>query len=122
MIHYHKIMMVFGCALAKAVIRWLPTTEAWVRAQVRLCWIFGGRSGTGAGFLRVLQFSLAIFIPPIAPQSPSSVIWGWHNRPIVIAVPSGYNSDPTNNNNNNNVCKCQKLIFLYVYKLMMMIM
>jgi hypothetical protein len=24
-----------------------------------------------------------------APQSPSSVIWGWYNRPIVAAVPSG---------------------------------
>jgi hypothetical protein len=32
---------------------------------------------------------LPIFIPPIAPQSPSSIIWGWYNRPVVAAVPSG---------------------------------
>jgi hypothetical protein len=33
--------------------------------------------------------SLSVFIPPIAPQSPSSIIWGWYNRPEVAAVPSG---------------------------------
>jgi hypothetical protein len=38
---------------------------------------------------RVLRFPLPIFIPPIAPQSPSSIIWGLHNRPDVAAVPSG---------------------------------
>jgi hypothetical protein len=37
------------------------------------CGICGGRSGAGAGFLRVLRFPLPIFIPPIAPQSPSSI-------------------------------------------------
>jgi hypothetical protein len=26
------------------------------------------------------------YIPPIAAQSPSSIIWGWYNRPIVAAV------------------------------------
>jgi hypothetical protein len=31
----------------------------------------------------------ANFIPPVAPQSPSSIIWGWHNRPEVAAIPSG---------------------------------
>jgi hypothetical protein len=29
------------------------------------------------------------FIPPIAPQSPSSILWGWYSRPVVAAVPSG---------------------------------
>jgi hypothetical protein len=48
-----------------------------------------GQSGTGAGFLRVLRFPLPIFIPPTVPQSPSSIIWGWYNRPVVAAVPSG---------------------------------
>jgi hypothetical protein len=28
----------------------------------------GGQSGAGAGFLRVLQFPLPNFIPPIAPK------------------------------------------------------
>jgi hypothetical protein len=31
---------------------------------------------------------LPIFIPPIAPQSSSSIIWGSYNRPVVAAVPS----------------------------------
>jgi hypothetical protein len=38
------------------------------------------------GFLRLLQIPLPIFIPPIAPQSPSPIIWGWYNRPEVAAV------------------------------------
>jgi hypothetical protein len=37
----------------------------------------------------VLWFPLPIFIPPISPQSPSSIICGWYNRPVVAAVPSG---------------------------------
>jgi H+/Cl- antiporter ClcA len=40
-----------GRAIAQAVSRRLPTATAWVRAQVRLCEICGGRSGTGASFL-----------------------------------------------------------------------
>jgi hypothetical protein len=47
----------------------------------------GGQSGAEAGFLRVLRFPLPIFIPRIAPQSPSSIIWGLYNRPEVAAVP-----------------------------------
>jgi hypothetical protein len=46
------------------------------------------------GFLRVLRFPLPIFIAPTAPQSPSSIIWGWYNRPIVAAVPSGLSLTP----------------------------
>jgi hypothetical protein len=30
---------------------------------------------------------LPIFIPPISPQSPSPIIWGLYNRPVVAAVP-----------------------------------
>jgi hypothetical protein len=65
-----------------------------VRTRVRSCGICGGRSGTGAGFLRVLRFPMPIFIPPIAPESPSSTIWGWYNRPVVAAVPSGLSLTP----------------------------
>jgi hypothetical protein len=56
--------------------------------------ICGGQSGAGAGFLRVLWFPLPIFIPPIAPKSPSSIIWGLYNRPEVAAVPSGLSPTP----------------------------
>jgi hypothetical protein len=52
----------------------------------------------GAGFLRVLRFPLPIFIPPIAPQSPSSIIWGLYNRPEVAAVPTGLSPTPLKKN------------------------
>jgi hypothetical protein len=76
-----------GRAIAQAVSRWLPTAAARVRARVWSCRICGGQSGAEAGFLRVLRFPLPIFIPPIAPQSPSSIIWGLYNRPEVAALP-----------------------------------
>jgi hypothetical protein len=77
-----------GRAIAQAVSRRIPTAAGRVQAPVRLCGICG-QSGTEAGFLRVLLFPLPIFIPPTAPQSPSSNIWGWYeyNRPVVAAVP-----------------------------------
>jgi hypothetical protein len=65
----------------------LPTAAARVRSRV--VWssgICGGQSGAGEGFLRVLWFPLPIFIPSIAPQSPSPIIWGWYNMPEVAAV------------------------------------
>jgi hypothetical protein len=77
-----------GRAIAQAVSRWLSTAAARVRTRVWSCGICGAQSGAGAGFLRVLQFPLPILIPPIAPQSPSSIIWGLYNRPEVAAVPS----------------------------------
>jgi hypothetical protein len=40
------------------------------------------------------RFPLPIFIPPTAPQSPSSIIWGGHNRPVVAAIPSGLSFTP----------------------------
>jgi hypothetical protein len=61
---------------------------------VRSCGICDGQSGTGEGFLRVLRFPLPIFIPPTAPHSSSSIIWGWYNRPVVAAVPSGLSLIP----------------------------
>jgi hypothetical protein len=74
-------------AIAQAVSRPLPTATAQVRARVWSCGICGGQSGAGSGFLRVLRFLLPIFTPPIAPQSPSSIIWGLYNRPELAAVP-----------------------------------
>jgi hypothetical protein len=86
-------MSIFRCthgrAIAQGVSRRLPTAAARVRAWVWSCGICGERSGAGTGFLRVLRFPLPIFIPPTAPQSPSSIIWDWHKRPIVVAVLSG---------------------------------
>jgi hypothetical protein len=57
-----------GLAVAQAVSRWLPIGAARVRVRAA-CGICGGQSGTGAGFLRVLRFPLAIIIPPISPLS-----------------------------------------------------
>jgi hypothetical protein len=74
-------------AIAQAVSCWLPTAAARVRARFWSCGICGGQRGAGAGFLRVLRFPLPIFIPPTAPQSPSSIIWGLYIRPEVAAVP-----------------------------------
>jgi hypothetical protein len=83
-----------GRAITQAVSRWLPTAAARVRALVWSSGICGGQSGGGAGFLRVLRFPLPIFIPSIAPQSPSSIIWGLYNRLEVAAVPSGLSPTP----------------------------
>jgi hypothetical protein len=49
---------------------------------------------TLGGFLRVFRFPLPIFIPLIAPQSPSSLTRRWYNRPVVAAVPSGLSLTP----------------------------
>jgi hypothetical protein len=86
--------MCWDSAIAQAVSRWLPTATARVRARFWSCGICGGQSGAAAGFLRVLRCPLPIFIPPISPQSPSSIIWGWYSRPVVAAVPSGLSLTP----------------------------
>jgi hypothetical protein len=80
-------MLHIGRAIAQAVSCRLPTTAARVRAQIKSCGIFGGQSGTGVDFLRVLRFPLSILIPPTTPHS-SSTIRGWYNRPVVADVPS----------------------------------
>jgi hypothetical protein len=33
------------------------------------------------------ELPMPIFIPQISPQSPSPIIRGWYNRPVVAAVP-----------------------------------
>jgi hypothetical protein len=72
---------------AQAVSHRLPTVATRVRSH-RSCGTCGEKSGTGAGFLRILRFPLQILIPPTAPHS-TIIIWGWYNRPIVTAVPNG---------------------------------
>jgi hypothetical protein len=72
----------WGRDIAQAISSPLPTAAARVRAQVRSYEICSGQNGTEEGFLRALRFPLPIFIPPIPPQSPSLIIWGWYNRPI----------------------------------------
>jgi hypothetical protein len=68
-------------AIAQEFNRRLTTAAAQVRARVRSCGICGGQIGTGVGYLRVLRFPLPIRIPPITPQSSSSIIRSWYNRP-----------------------------------------
>jgi hypothetical protein len=60
----------------------LPIGRAVAQAVSRLlksCGIYGEQTGTGVGFLWVLQFPPSL-IPPTAPHS-SSIIRGWYNRP-----------------------------------------
>jgi hypothetical protein len=47
----------------------IPTALAQILFQVRSCAICGGQSGTEAGFLQVLQFSLPIPTPRSPPHS-----------------------------------------------------
>jgi hypothetical protein len=51
-----------GHATAQEVGRWLPVA-AQIQSQVRSCGICGRQFGTGASFLRVLQFLVPIVIP-----------------------------------------------------------
>jgi hypothetical protein len=53
---------------SRAVSRRLTTRRSGIRSQVRLCGIFGGPIGIGAGFLRVLRLPLPILISPTAPH------------------------------------------------------
>jgi hypothetical protein len=71
--------------MAKAVTRWLSTSEARIRNLVRSYVICGGQSGTGVGFLRVLPFPLSILIPSTAPHSSGA---GTIDQ-LVADVPSG---------------------------------
>jgi hypothetical protein len=82
-----------GRAIAQAVSHRPPTMAARVWTQVRSCGICIGRSGTGAGFLRVLRFPLPILIPPIAPHVIITRYTGIL-RQIVADVPSGLSLTP----------------------------
>jgi hypothetical protein len=87
-------MVILGSAIDQAVSRGHLTAAARVRARVWSCGFCGEQSGTGTVFLRLPRFLLPVFIPLIAPQSPSSIIWGWYNRPVVAAVPSELSLTP----------------------------
>jgi hypothetical protein len=83
-----------GRAVAQAVSRWLPTTVARVRVRAT-CGICGEQSGIGAGFLSQIFFEY--FGSPADHFTSFSIIIvtrGWHNRPLVAAVPSGPNWIP----------------------------
>jgi hypothetical protein len=43
-------------------------------------------SGTGAGFLRVLQFPLLHIFSLISPESSSAVTESWCNRPMTAVI------------------------------------
>jgi hypothetical protein len=73
---WYIVTNVGGRAIGQAVSRRLPTAAARFRAQVRLCGICDGQSGTGVGFLRVLRIPLPILIPSTAAHSSLSVIRG----------------------------------------------
>jgi hypothetical protein len=79
-----------GRAVAEAASRWLPTAAARVQVLVRSCWICGGQSGAGAGFLRVLRFPLPSLIPPTAPHSSGAGTI----RQLVADVPIGLSLTP----------------------------
>jgi hypothetical protein len=56
-------------ATAQAVSRRLPTAAARVQTRAGTWDFVMDKSGTGAGFLRELQFPLPIYIPSCSPQS-----------------------------------------------------
>jgi hypothetical protein len=41
----------------------------------------------GQVFSEYFSFPANLYSPPISPQSPSPIIWGWYNRAEVAAVP-----------------------------------
>jgi hypothetical protein len=82
-------------AISQVVSRRLPTAAARVRVQVRSCGIYGGQSGTGACFLRVLWFVLSILTPLTAPHSSTLSGVGTTGQ-LVADVPSGLSLTPIN--------------------------
>jgi hypothetical protein len=58
-----------GRAIPQVVSRWLPTAAVRDRSWVWQIEICGGQSGAGEGFLRVLRFTLPVFIPSNSPSS-----------------------------------------------------
>jgi hypothetical protein len=63
-----------GRAIAQAVSCRLPTVAARFQSQVTSYGTCGGQSGTGAGFLQVLQFPQPVLIPPNSTYSRAGTI------------------------------------------------
>jgi hypothetical protein len=81
-------------AITQAVSGWLLPAAARVRARIWSSGICGEKVALGQVLSEYFGFPCQIRIPPIAPQSPSSIVWGWYNRPVVAAVPSGLSLTP----------------------------
>jgi hypothetical protein len=79
-----------GRTRAQAGSRRLPTAAIRVQSQVKSYEICCGQSGTGAGFLRVLQFPLPILIPPNVRYSSGAGTIGQ----LVADVSSGLSLTP----------------------------
>jgi hypothetical protein len=84
-----------GHAIAQAVSRRLPTAEARVRSQVRLCGICGGQSGTGADFGFSCQF-------PFHQMLQLSSEAGTKGQ-LVADVQSGFSVSPTKIKKENGI-------------------
>jgi hypothetical protein len=84
-----------GRAITQAVTRWLSIAATRIQAPFRSYGICGGRSDTGAGFLRVFRFPLLILFPSTAPHSSSSIIQGWYIRPKSDQRTKWTSSHPT---------------------------
>jgi hypothetical protein len=72
--------------MAQAVNHRLPVAAAQVLSQVKSCEVSGGRSGTGAGFLRVLLFLVPVLIPPTAAHSLIALSSTLYSIDVEIAV------------------------------------
>jgi hypothetical protein len=67
-------------AIVQALISWLTTAAARVRAQVNSCG--PDKMALGQVFSEYFVFPPTILIPPSPPQSSSTITQGWSNRPI----------------------------------------
>jgi hypothetical protein len=75
-------------AIAQTVRPRLPTAVVRVRVEVRSFGIYGGQSGTGAGFLRAFRFPLPILIPPTSHIRPHLSSGAGTIGQLVADVPS----------------------------------
>jgi hypothetical protein len=100
---YLAVRICGGRAIAQAVSSWLPTAAGRVRARVWSSWICSGQSGAGAGFLRVLWFSLPIHSIRF---SILTITRGRYNRPRI----NGRRAEWTQFGLHPPLCKLKKII------------